>query len=160
MRFVIGAVGRLKSGPERELFERYVERVLRAGRVHGLGPIDLVEIPEDRSGNAEVRKLQEGRSLLERCGSSDLLYALDERGESLNSDGFADQLRVARDDGLSKVAFLIGGADGHGEDVRRAAGRLISFGQMTLPHGLVRVVLAEQIYRALTIISKHPYHRA
>lgn len=159
MRFVIAAIGRLKNGPERELFERYSDRVARVGRANGLGPIELIEVPEDRSSNVTQRKAAEGRVLLARTDTSDVRIAFDETGEAVASSQFAALLASARDQGCARMAFLIGGADGHDSDVRAAADRVVSFGRLTIPHGLVRVLVAEQIYRSVTLLAGHPYHR-
>lgn len=159
MRFVIAAVGRLKNGPERDLYERYADRVARVGRANGLGPIELVEVPEDRSSRGAQRRVAESRQLLARTETSDVRIAFDETGEAVASSQFASLLSGARDKGCGRMAFLIGGADGHDREVHAAADRVISFGRLTIPHGLVRVLVAEQIYRSTTLLSGHPYHR-
>jgi 23S rRNA (pseudouridine1915-N3)-methyltransferase len=155
----IAAVGRLKTGPERELYLRYADRIGRSGRALALGPVDLVEIAEDRASAAAQRMHAEGRLLLERTANSGRRVVMDERGRALSSMEFSDYVRDARDNGTERIAFLFGGADGHDAAVRDAADLILSLGPMTLPHGLARVVLAEQIYRALTLIAGHPYHR-
>lgn len=101
----------------------------------------------------------ESQRLLSKLGDTALVI-LDERGKSLTSDAFAAFLRRRRDSGSNALAFVIGGPDGHGTPIRERASDTLSFGAMTMPHGLARVLLAEQLYRAATIISGHPYHRA
>jgi 23S rRNA (pseudouridine1915-N3)-methyltransferase len=101
----------------------------------------------------------EGLALTEDLPRDAVTIVLDERGKSISSEDFARRLARLRDEGASDVAFLIGGPDGHGEELRKKAVLLLSFGSMTWPHRLVRVMLAEQIYRAVTILVKHPYHR-
>ena len=157
MRVLIAAVGRLKDGAETVLVDRYMERL--APRIAGLGPIAISEIPEARQGGAAARKHDEAERLLRAAAKADFRIALDERGKALSSDAFAKLLGRKRDDGITTLAFLIGGPDGHGKAVTDAADLTLSLGPMTLPHGLARVVLAEQIYRAATILSGHPYHR-
>jgi len=159
MRLLIAAVGRLKDGPERTLYRRYAERIGQAGRGVALGPLDLIEIGESRTAGAKARADEEAQRLLDKVRSADFLIVLDERGRQFSSEGFAGFIRDARDRGVGLAAFLIGGPDGHGEAVRKEAGLLLSLGSLTLPHGLTRLVLAEQLYRAVTILAGHPYHR-
>ncbi|MFM9850172.1 MAG: 23S rRNA (pseudouridine(1915)-N(3))-methyltransferase RlmH [Hyphomicrobiaceae bacterium] len=158
MRVLIAAVGRLKDGAEKVLADRYVERL--APRVGGIGPVLVVEIPEARQSSAAARQADEAERLMRAAAKADFCIALDERGKDLSSDSFAKLLGRKRDDGIATLAFLIGGPDGHGKAALDDADLMISLSPMTLPHGLARVVLAEQIYRAVTILSGHPYHRA
>jgi 23S rRNA (pseudouridine1915-N3)-methyltransferase len=160
MRVSIVAVGRLKDGPERELFLKYGKRIDEAGRKIALGPLTVVEIPEARQTNASLRQADEAARLLSRTGDASLKVALDETGKAMSSEAFARWLERQRDDGQRTAAFLIGGPDGHGDAVLQAATLKLSLGAMTLPHGLARVLLAEQLYRAATLLSGHPYHRA
>jgi 23S rRNA (pseudouridine1915-N3)-methyltransferase len=125
-----------------------------------LGPVVERELSESRLGSAQERRADEGRRLLKAAEGADLLVVLDERGRQLGSDAFARWLGQRRDAGVRQMAVLIGGPDGHGEAVIAAAGLRLSLGAMTLPHGLARAVIAEQLYRAGTILSGHPYHRA
>lgn len=159
MRFDLVAVGRLKDGAERALYERYSDRLTALGRSHALGPLRLVELPEARAPGAPERKTDEAGRILKAIGAGRSLVALDERGKALTSQAFADLVRRERDAGCDALAFVIGGPDGQGEAVLAAARLTLSLGAMTLPHGLARVVLAEQLYRAATIIAGHPYHR-
>lgn len=159
MRLTLAAIGKLKDGPERELFERYWQRLEAAGRRLSIGPCALVELPESRAAAAELRMADEAQRLLAKLGDSRIIL-LDERGKSISSDAFAALVRRHRDGGLASLAFVIGGPDGHGAAIRGRAGDVLSFGAMTMPHGLARVVLAEQLYRTATIIAGHPYHRA
>lgn len=160
MRVTISAVGRLKAGPETDLSERYCKRFDSTGRLLGLGPIDLYELPESRDNSVIVRKQDEAERLIAKAGAEAVLILLDEHGRSLGSLAFADMIARYRDDGTSRLAFLIGGPDGHGDKARAAARESISLSAMTLPHGFARVVLLEQLYRTATILSGHPYHRA
>jgi 23S rRNA (pseudouridine1915-N3)-methyltransferase len=160
MRLVIAAVGRLKDGSERVLFERYWDRLEACGRSLGLGPLRLLEIPEGRASAQAARVADEAERLLAKVGDADVKVALDEHGKSQTSEAFAAFLRDQRDAGIGSMAFLIGGPDGHGADVLSAANVRMSLGPMTLPHGLARIILVEQLYRATTILAGHPYHRA
>jgi 23S rRNA (pseudouridine1915-N3)-methyltransferase len=159
MRLVIAAVGRLKDGPERELLDRYLKRLAQTGRGLGLAPVDMLETPEGRADSAALRQADEATRLLKLTAACDVLIALDETGRSMTSRAFAGQIAKCRDGGRQGLGLVIGGADGHGEAVMTKAVLKLSLGQMTLPHGLARIVLAEQLYRATTILAGHPYHR-
>jgi 23S rRNA (pseudouridine1915-N3)-methyltransferase len=159
MRIVLAAVGRLKDGAERALCQRYWTRLAGVGKQVGLGPLSLVETPEGRAGTATARRADEATRLLSAAGTEAFLVALDEAGKGLTSRAFAELLARQRDAGTRSLAFLIGGPDGHGEAALDAAHLRLSLGPMTLPHGLARIVLAEQLYRAATILAGHPYHR-
>ncbi len=160
MKCLIAAVGRLKDSGERELFDRYGGRFDQAGRAIGLGPLTVTEFPESRKPVTAERKAEEAARLIAATdGPSVARIVLDERGKPEDSAAFAHRLGRLRDDGFATVAFLLGGPDGHGEAALGAASVRLSLGPMTLPHGLARVVLAEQLYRAVTILSGHPYHR-
>lgn len=158
MKLSLVCIGRLKSGPERELVERYRGRVDQIARSCGLSALTLVEIPEGRERGAPERQASEAAAILVRCDAA-ATVAFDERGPSLSSAEFAARLRAWRDAGRPGLAFVIGGPDGLGEEVRDRADLVLSFGRLTLPHQIVRALVCEQIYRALTIISGHPYHR-
>jgi 23S rRNA (pseudouridine1915-N3)-methyltransferase len=157
VRLQILAIGRLKSGPERELVERYRVRADALARSLGFGLVNITELPEAKARSAPERVAAEAVSLLARSEGAKLIV-LDERAPSLTSNALADRLRSWREAGAGS-SFIIGGPDGLDESVRRRADLLLSFGQLTLPHQMVRVLLAEQIYRALTIMAGHPYHR-
>ncbi|MET0301139.1 MAG: 23S rRNA (pseudouridine(1915)-N(3))-methyltransferase RlmH [Methyloceanibacter sp.] len=159
MRLLIAAVGKLKQGPERELIRHYLGRAEAAGRKLHLSPLAVVELPESKAATAKARKAAEGEALLAKIPPSHRLIALDPSGEALSSEAFAQRLAKLRDGGAEGVAFVIGGADGLSPELLANA-RAISLGAITLPHGLARIVLAEQLYRAATILSGHPYHRA
>lgn len=159
MRLLLVAVGRLKDGGERVLVDRYVAR-MAGSRGQSLGPIVEKELAESRLGSASERQTDEARRLLKAAEACACIVALDERGKSLSSDAFSRWLGTQRDAGVREMAFLIGGADGHGAAISERADLRLSLGPMTLPHGLARAVLAEQLYRASTILAGHPYHRA
>ena len=155
MRVHICAVGRLRAGPERALIDDYLTRFDRAGRSLGLGPASVIEV-EDRKGGG----IQGEAAMLERAlPTGVVLVALDERGQVVSSPDFADRLAGWRDAGRSDVAFVIGGADGLAPDLRDRAAFKLSFGKMVWPHMLARVMLAEQLYRAASILAGSPYHR-
>ena len=159
MRLLIAAVGRLKQGPEQDLFAHYIARAEAAGRKLGLGPLASVEIAESRKDTAPLRLAAEAASLLTKCGGAQTMICLDPKGKEFSSEKFAQTLAKYRDSGRQSLAFLIGGADGLGEQALAKADLSLSLGAMILPHGLARIVLAEQIYRAATILAGHPYHR-
>jgi 23S rRNA (pseudouridine1915-N3)-methyltransferase len=160
MRLSIIAVGRLKDGPERELYLKYAKRIDDTGRGVALGPLTLAELPEARQAGVNQRRTDEAARLLEQASSADLVVALDGGGKAFTSDAFARWLGARRDEGIRSVAFLIGGPDGHGDAALARAQLKLSLGPLTLPHGIARIILAEQLYRAATILSGHPYHRA
>jgi 23S rRNA (pseudouridine1915-N3)-methyltransferase len=159
MRLLIAAVGKLKQGPERELFEHYLGRAEALGRKLGLSPLSVIEAAEAKSATASARMEAEAGTLLAKVPPSHKLICLDRGGDQLGSEDFARALAKFRDGGAQGLAFLIGGADGLGLAALFKANQVLSLCPMTLPHGLVRIVLAEQIYRAETILAGHPYHR-
>jgi 23S rRNA (pseudouridine1915-N3)-methyltransferase len=154
------AVGRLKAGPERELCERYLERARKAGPKLGLRGFLVDEIVEARATRAPDRIAAEASSLLGRIGEGDRIVGLDAGGELIDSAGFAAALTKDAATSVARTVFVIGGPDGLGPKILEKSHRRLSFGRMTLPHQLVRVMLAEQLYRATTMLSGHPYHRA
>ena len=158
MRLRILAVGRLKDGPERALVQRYVERAVPLARRFGLSGPEIVEVPESRARRPDERRAEEARALGPHVTDAALIV-LDERGASLPSEAFARLIEAKRAASLPVLALAIGGADGLDETLRARADAAIAYGAATFPHGLVRVLLAEQIYRALTILDGHPYHR-
>lgn len=160
MRIAISAIGKLKDGEERAIVARYAKRFDGAGKSLGLGPMDIRELPESRAADTGERKRDEAARLIKDIGAGDTVVALEPTGKSLTSEAFANFIRVARDGGSKSCIFLIGGPDGHGESALASATLKLSLGALTLPHGLARVVLIEQLYRAATILSGHPYHRA
>lgn len=160
MRLVIAAVGRLKAGPERDLARRYLERVGQIGRGVGLDPPDVIELDESRARRPEDRKRDEGAALKAALDPRLATIALDENGKALSSEAFSALVGKRRDDGAFGLAFVIGGADGLDPAFLAEADAKIAFGAMTWPHQIVRVLLAEQLYRAGAILAGHPYHRA
>ena len=158
MRIVVAAVGRLKRGPEVELAERYRERAVKSGRGIGLRALDVIEIAESRARDAQRRMLEESIALANIIPERAAIVLLDSRGEALDSNGLVKRLRGWNDGGRD-VAFVIGGPDGLAPTLSEGAGLHLAFGALTWPHQLVRVMLLEQIYRAITILSGHPYHR-
>ena len=156
MRLHICAVGRLRSGPERALMDDYTTRFDRTGRALGLGPLTEHEVEDKRGGGMAA----EAVLLTRAVPTGALLVCMDERGRVLPSPDFAGLMAGWRDAGRQDVAFVIGGADGIDTALRARADMAISFGAMVWPHMLVRVMLAEQLYRAATILSGGPYHRA
>jgi 23S rRNA (pseudouridine1915-N3)-methyltransferase len=159
MRLIVAAIGRLKAGPERELAERFRDRVAKAGRAVGLRDIEIVEIRESKAADTARRVLEESIALANIIPERAVVVALDETGENLDSGSFTGVLRSWRDAGRPAAVFCIGGADGLGEDVRLRADLKLAFGAATWPHQLVRIMLLEQLYRAVTILAGHPYHR-
>lgn len=154
MRIVLAAVGRLGRSAENGLAADYVGRATAAGRSLGLGPVELVEVEPRKPGKAA-----EAEALLAAVGEGAWLVACDERGKAWPSRAFAGHLGRLRDQGERRLAFVIGGADGLDATIMEAAHERLAFGPQTWPHALVRVMLAEQVYRAVTILAGTPYHR-
>lgn len=160
MRFTISCIGRMKAGADKDLFDRYLDRARKSGRSLGITDVALTECPESRAQRSEDRKSEEARTILQSLPGASRLVVLDENGRNLTSEDFSRRLESWKDEGVSDVVFAIGGADGHGADVLGRADLKLALGAMTWPHQIARILLAEQIYRAITIQSGHPYHRA
>jgi len=159
MRLQILAVGKMKAGPEQELFARYADRISKSGKALHLNGPDLVEISESRQSDAIARKADESSQLLQRADNDARIILLDEHGKDLTSVEFSSLIRAEQEAGIATLAFAIGGPDGHGEALTARAVRKIRLGAMTWPHQIARILLVEQLYRAITILSGHPYHR-
>jgi 23S rRNA (pseudouridine1915-N3)-methyltransferase len=151
MRLKVSAIGRWKAGPERALYEHFARRITF--------PLEFKEVEEKKKLPQPALIRREGALLLAEVPKDATIVALDARGKPLSSIAFAKKLGAWRDDGVRDVVFLIGGANGFDEVVRRKASLTLSLGPMTWPHLMVRAMLAEQIYRAQAILSGHPYHR-
>ena len=152
MDIIIACIGHLKAGAEADLLSRYVKQTR--------WNVIIREFEDKKSGSPAERKKRESEMLLSAVPNGAKVVVLDERGKQTGSEAFAKKLGVWQDEGTSAVVFMIGGADGHTEDLRKRADYLMAFGEMTWPHFLARVMLAEQIYRARTSLDGHPYHRA
>ena len=153
MRLTLICVGKLGRAPEAALALAYVERATAAGRSLSLSPVEIIEVEARKPGRAA-----EAEAILAKAAGATLI-ACDERGRAVTSRAFAAQLATLRDEGVRRLAFAIGGADGLDAAVTEAARERLSFGPQTWPHALARVMLAEQVYRAITILGGAPYHR-
>lgn len=160
MRVTLAAVGRARDEPEAALFERYWERASALGPKLGFSRFSTIFIESSRKPTAAERIREEADRLQRRLLRGSHVVVLDSRGQSLTSDAFAGQLARHRDAGIADIAFVIGGPDGLLPEFRDSAQARIAFGPQTWPHLLVRTMLAEQIFRALSILAGHPYHRA
>lgn len=160
MKLIVHAVGRLKAGPERELADRYFDRLEKSGPAVGMEFSGVVEVAESRAQTAPERRREEGQRLQAHIQPGTALILLDERGKNLSSEEFAGRVGLLRDGGRKAVVVAIGGPDGHDASLRDQADLVSSFGALTWPHQLVRVMLAEQLYRVITILAGHPYHRS
>ncbi|MEQ8558869.1 MAG: 23S rRNA (pseudouridine(1915)-N(3))-methyltransferase RlmH [Henriciella sp.] len=154
MRITILAVGRLKSGPELELFDDYLDRFRKAGRALGYRSIDLVEVESGGGMEAEAERLNA------KLPQGAHAIRLDEHGKEHRSAAFSQYIAKLRDRGIPDLCFLIGGAEGYGEAIKAAVPETMAFGKQTWPHRLVRAMLAEQLYRAVSIEAGLPYHKA
>ncbi|WP_102960051.1 23S rRNA (pseudouridine(1915)-N(3))-methyltransferase RlmH [Mangrovicella endophytica] len=160
MRLTLAAVGKMKAGPERELADRYLSRFAKSGPALGLDYAGLSELPESRAQGAAERKADEAARLGSLLPERGVLIVLDETGRTLSSDEFATFLARQRDEGARDLMLAIGGPDGHDPAFRARAALTLSLGRMTFPHQIARILLAEQLYRAATILAGHPYHRS
>jgi 23S rRNA (pseudouridine1915-N3)-methyltransferase len=160
MRITIAAIGRMKAGAERDLADTYIARARALGRQAGITGLEVREGPESTAASAELRRAEETQRLLQGLDPQAYVIALDERGTAITSPAFATRLGGLATDGKGELAFLIGGPDGLDRALVAGAGLVLAFGPMTWPHRLARAMLAEQIYRAVTILVNHPYHRA
>ncbi len=152
MRIALAAVGKMKPSPEQELLHKYIRQTP--------WPITLREVDAKKSLPTETRILSEAALLRDACQQATIRLVLDERGKSLSSEALAKQTGQWQSQGHSHMACIIGGQDGLDASIRSDASLLMSFGAQTWPHMLVRALLAEQLYRAHTILSGHPYHRS
>ncbi len=151
MKFILSCIGRQKSGPELDLLTLYKNRLTV--------PLDIKEFETKPALPLEKRKALEAELLLSPFSGTDFIVALDERGQSLSSQDLAKTIDRAQVESFKSMGFIIGGADGLDKSVRQRANITLSLGSMTWPHMLVRPLIVEQIYRALCILSNHPYHR-
>ena len=159
MRVFICAVGRLKPGPEKLLMDDYLSRLDAAGRPVGISAGPVIEVEEKRKLDTPQLMAREAELLLAATKGA-AIVAMDERGKNETSEIFARRLGEWRDNATSDIAFVMGGANGLAPAIREKAIHSMSLGAMTWPHMLARVMVAEQLYRAATILSGHPYHRA
>lgn len=159
MRVGLFAVGRLKAGPEKDLAARYLDRFAKTGPAIGLEFSRVAEVAESRASNGETRKREEAALLEKALPDGAVLLLLDERGKALDSEAFASLIGHYRDQGKRDMLVAIGGADGLDPALYQRADATICLGKLTWPHQLVRILIAEQLYRAVTILSGHPYHR-
>jgi 23S rRNA (pseudouridine1915-N3)-methyltransferase len=159
MRIIVAAVGRLKQGPETELSERFRKRAAQTGRNLGLRDVEIIEIRESRADDAGKRMLEESIALANILPPGAAVVLLDALGENLDSASLAGKLAAWRGNDRPAVIFMIGGADGLAASLRAKAELRLAFGTATWPHQLVRIMLLEQLYRATTILTGHPYHR-
>jgi 23S rRNA (pseudouridine1915-N3)-methyltransferase len=152
MKILISAIGKLnKKSPENELISNYIKKTK--------WPVIIKENEEKKALSGDALKEAESRLLMASIPAGAKIVVLDERGEELSSKELAKKVATWRDNGIQDIAFLIGGANGHTAETRQKADLILSFGRMTMPHMLARVILTEQIYRIKTILDGHPYHR-
>ncbi len=159
MKLRISAIGKLKSGPEQELFSRYLIRAQGTGAQLGFPSISHHEYPESKNPKANIRKQQEAELLFSASGKDDILLVFDENGKDYSSPQFANLLANQRDRGTKELKMTLGGPDGLDRGLIDRAKYSVRFGSMTWPHQIARILLAEQVYRAMTILARHPYHR-
>ncbi len=159
MQIFIGAIGRLKKSDELNLCNKFETRIKRAGANLGFTQFTHLDFDEDKSTQTLKRKSNEAEKLLNAIPKSAIIIALDEHGKQFSSADFSKKIANFRDDGHHAIVFLLGGPDGHGQAVLERADLKLSLSKMTWPHQIARALLFEQIYRAITIMNNHPYHR-
>ena len=159
MRITVCAVGRLKRAPEAELCSDYLARAVKLGRQVGLSKAEIIEVPESQNAETEARKAQEAGALKAKLSPGAMVICLDEHGQHVDSKEFSKIIKAAADGGTSELAFVLGGPDGLSQELLASASKTLCFERMTWPHRLARVMLLEQIYRAVTLMVNHPYHR-
>ncbi|MCP4183492.1 MAG: 23S rRNA (pseudouridine(1915)-N(3))-methyltransferase RlmH [Hyphomicrobiales bacterium] len=159
MKLKISAIGKLKTGPEQELFSRYFKRAQVSGAKLGFSSISHQEFPESRNSLVQIRKQQEGELLSPIENKKSVLMVFDENGKDFTSARFAKLLAHQRDQGNRELIMTLGGPDGLDQKLLNNASYSVRFGPMTWPHQIARILLAEQLYRAMTILAGHPYHR-
>ncbi|HSM42189.1 MAG TPA: 23S rRNA (pseudouridine(1915)-N(3))-methyltransferase RlmH [Afifellaceae bacterium] len=160
MDLAIIAVGRLRAGPESQMCRRYLERAAKTGRAKGIRGFSVHELPESRARRPEERKAEEAGAIARLIADGHQTICLDEDGEQIDSEHFARMIDDCAARAVAGQTYVIGGPDGLDPALAARGDRCLSFGRLTWPHQLVRVMLAEQLYRAMTILTGHPYHRA
>jgi 23S rRNA (pseudouridine1915-N3)-methyltransferase len=162
MKLTLCAVGKLGATVENTLVKDYLNRATLTGRGLGISPVDLLEVEAKKGAKAATSallKAQEMEAIRTALGEGGILITCDEHGEQLTSRQIAQRLNTYKDRGERRVTFLIGGADGLDPALLKSSAFSLAFGSQTWPHALVRVMLAEQMYRATTILAGLPYHR-
>jgi len=160
LKLTIAAIGKLKSGPEKQLADDYAARIAAMGKKAGVTTLKITDWAESQKPDAAQRMAEEEAQLWSAVPQGAYVIALDERGKTPSSEAFASHLRKIIDRGQNDIVFILGGPDGHSATTREKAHELLAFGAMTWPHRLARLMLLEQIYRSVTIMLNHPYHRA
>jgi len=160
MRLTVLAVGFERGTSEGALVEDYIHRAGQLGRNMGFPSVAVEEVSISKVRDAKTRMGEEAEKLAARVPPGAHVVLLDAKGKGMTSEDFADFLGALRDAGTKDLCFVIGGPDGLAPLPGKRSGRSLAFGPQTWPHLLVRAMLAEQIYRALTILAGHPYHRA
>ena len=159
MRLILAAAGKARGAPEQDLCDLYCGRAGVLGPKLGFSKLEFISADSSRAGSADARRNEEAERLTRKLPAGAYRIALDESGRTMTSEAFAQHLAKLRDRGMRDLAFLIGGPDGLANSLRNGADERLAFGPQTWPHLLVRAMLAEQIYRAFSILSGHPYHR-
>jgi 23S rRNA (pseudouridine1915-N3)-methyltransferase len=160
MRLWIVAVGHGRGASEGALADEYIDRAAKMGRNMGFTSVSVEEVAVSKLRETKARMEEEAERLASRVPEGAHVVLLDAKGKGMTSEDFAEMLGALRDAGTKDMAFVIGGPDGLAALPGKRSGRSLAFGPQTWPHLLVRAMLAEQVYRALTILAGHPYHRA
>ena len=159
MRLTVLTVGFSRGTSEGALIDDYVHRAATMGRNMGFAAVTVEEVSVSKARDAKTRMAEEAEKLAARLPDGAHLILLDARGKGMTSEDFAEMLGALRDAGTRDLVFVIGGPDGLAPLPGKKAGRSLAFGPQTWPHLLARSLLSEQVYRAMTILAGHPYHR-
>jgi 23S rRNA (pseudouridine1915-N3)-methyltransferase len=166
MKIRIAAIGQINGSPEGELFDTYLDRAKASGRSIGITDVLVTELRGGKGLSGDKRiafdqnAIDETITKLRAGAPTSRIILLDERGKNISSTDFANQIGAWRDQAIDQACFILGGPDGFSDQQRQDADLLISLGRMSWPHLLARSLVMEQIWRAISILSNHPYHRA
>ena len=158
MKLKVISIGQLKNNPILEIQKDYESRILNLSKSVGIKSIEIKELPISKKSSIKERQKEEEKIISQHIKQDNLNVFLDGKGENINSVDISQIISESSFNGKDLV-FFIGGPDGFDEKIIKVANKIISFGRVTWPHKLIRIMLLEQLYRGITILNNHPYHR-
>lgn len=158
MKLKVISIGQLKNNPILEIQKDYESRILNLSKSVGIKSLEIKELPISKKSSIKERQKEEAKIISQHIKQNNLNLFLDGKGENINSVDISQIISKSSFDGKDLV-FFIGGPDGFDEKIIKVANKIISFGRVTWPHKLIRIMLLEQLYRGITILNNHPYHR-
>ena len=158
MKLKVISIGQLKNNPILEIQKDYESRILNLSKSVGINNLEIKELPISKKSSIKERQKEEAKIISQHIKKDNLNLFLDGKGENINSVDISQIISKSSFDGKD-LLFFIGGPDGFDEKIINAANKIISFGRVTWPHKLIRIMLLEQLYRGITILNNHPYHR-